>query len=285
MKQYVSVRAIIKQKGKTLLLRRAEGRASIVGLYELPGGKIKFGEQPEDALARIFMQDIGAEVQTEQLFDVLTYVDHDSPDIQYVFILYLVSLRANSLQLGSKYDKFAWKKSSEIQQREVTESTEMILGLVHGSPSLESVGITTSVKDTTHLIVYSDGGSRGNPGPSAAAYVIFNTSDEVIDQGSQYLGLTTNNQAEYHGVRLGLEKARLLGARTVDFRSDSMLVVNQMNGIYAIKNRELWPIYERIQELQQLFEKVTFTHVKREFNGLADGLVNKSLNYHASNGV
>ena len=95
-----------------------------------------------------------------------------------------------------------------------------------------------------------------------------------------YLGITTNNQAEYHGVRLGLEKALEMGAATIDFRIDSMLVVNQLNGTYKIKNRELWPINERIIELASKFEKVTFMHVKREFNQLADGMVNKILNAH-----
>jgi ribonuclease HI len=285
MKQFVSVRAIVKQKGKTLLIRRAVGRKSIVGLYELPGGKIQFGEQPEDALARIFKSDMATTIQTLQLFDVLTYRDPDEPGVQYIFILYLVSVGQQPVRLAPKYDKYVWQRPSEIQQNEITDSTNLILGFSQDKPSLKEVTIVENVKDTTKLIVYSDGGSRGNPGPSAAGYVVMNTSDEVIDQGGQYLGLTTNNQAEYHGVRLGLERALELGARTVDFRSDSMLVVNQMNGIYAIKNRELWPIYERIQALVGQFERVSFTHVRREFNSLADGLVNKTLNQHAQDEV
>jgi ribonuclease HI len=102
--------------------------------------------------------------------------------------------------------------------------------------------------------------------------------DQVLHEGGMYLGITTNNQAEYHGVRLGLEKAIEIGARTVDFRIDSLLVVNQMNGIYKIKNRELWPINERINELVAQLDLVSFTHVRREFNQLADGMVNKILN-------
>lgn len=285
MKQFVSVRAIVKDKGKTLLLRRAEGRKTIVGMYELPGGKIMFGEQPEDAVRRIFKADLSLFVQTMQLFDIVTYIDPDEPGVQYIFILYLVSIKPDAIMLSKKYDKYLWKKPSDIQQEDITESTNLILGFSQDKPAAIEVKLTDNVKDTTKLIVYSDGGSRGNPGPSAAGYIVMNTSDEVIDQGGQYLGLTTNNQAEYHGVRLGLEKALQLGARTVDFRSDSMLVVNQMNGVYTIKNRELWPIYERIQALVAQFEKVTFTHVRREFNSLADGLVNKTLNQHKENGV
>ena len=138
-----------------------------------------------------------------------------------------------------------------------------------------------ATEQTTHLIIYSDGGSRGNPGPSASGFVVMNEREEVLHQGGMYLGITTNNQAEYHGVRLGLEKALEMGAQTIDFRMDSLLVVNQLNGIYKIKNRELWPIHERIKELVTHFEKVTFSHVHREFNQLADGMVNKILNAHA----
>ena len=78
----------------------------------------------------------------------------------------------------------------------------------------------------------------------------------------------------------GLVLPKLLGYRKVDFKVDSMLVVNQMKGIYKIKNRELWPINERIRMLMTKFERVTFTHVNRQFNQLADGMVNKTLDAH-----
>src|SRR5690606_18985618 len=130
------------------------------------------------------------------------------------------------------------------------------------------------------IVIYSDGGSRGNPGPSAAGFVILNSQQEVIAEGGEYLGITTNNQAEYQGVRIGLEKAIELGYKKVDFKLDSMLVVNQMKGYYKIKNRELWPINERIRMLMTKFDRVTFTHVNRQFNQLADGMVNKTLDKH-----
>ncbi|MNH27411.1 bifunctional RNase H/acid phosphatase [compost metagenome] len=83
-------------------------------------------------------------------------------------------------------------------------------------------------------------------------------------------------------MRIGLERALSLGIKRVDFRIDSMLVVNQMNGIYKIKNRELWPINERIRGLMTQFDKVSFSHVRREFNRLADGMVNRTLDEHES---
>jgi ribonuclease HI len=288
MNQRIAVRAIIRQDNKTLLLRRANGRPTILGRYELPGGKLDYGEQPEDALARNLADEAGLTIQTAQLFDVLTYIDHDDRDVQYVFILYLVSLAAggSKVQLSQNYSHYTWKEVSNIQQQELTESAKLLLGIsqqrVQSVKKEELIGTDVSqVTGLTHVIVYSDGGSRGNPGPSAAGFVVMNDQESVLHEGGMYLGIATNNIAEYHGVRLGLEKALELGVRTVDFRIDSLLVVNQMNGIYQIKNRELWPIYERIKELTTKFDKVTFSHVRREFNQLADGMVNKILNAHA----
>lgn len=288
MNQRIAVRAIIRKDEKTLLLRRANGRPSILGKYELPGGKLEYGQQPEDALTKNLQDEAGLVVQTAQLFDVLTYIDHDDRDIQYVFILYLVSLGAGGgkVTLSQNYDHYVWKKVSDIQQSDLTESAKLLLGIsqqqVQSVKKQELIGNEVAkTTDLSHLVIYSDGGSRGNPGPSASGFVIMNDQEHVIHEGGMYLGVTTNNQAEYHGVRLGLEKALEMGARTVDFRIDSLLVVNQMNGLYTIKNRELWPINERIRELITKFDKVTFTHVKREFNQLADGMVNKILDARA----
>jgi mutator protein MutT len=291
MKQLISVRAIIRDDQKTLLLRRANGRQSILSKYELPGGKLGYGEQPEDAMARYLKDDAGLVIQSAQLYDVLTYVDHDDRDIQYTFILYLVSLspNGNKVRLSQNYDQYAWKKLGQVNQDELTESAKLLLGISEQQVTTleKNVPIDNPVDgdaaaDLTHVIVYSDGGSRGNPGPSASGFVIMNQRQDVLHQGGMYLGITTNNQAEYHGVRLGLEKALEMGAKTVDFRMDSLLVVNQLNGIYKIKNRDLWPINERIIELAGKFEKVSFSHVRREFNQLADGMVNKILNAHES---
>lgn len=127
------------------------------------------------------------------------------------------------------------------------------------------------------LKIYTDGGSRGNPGPSASGYVIMTSDDEIIEEGGEYLGITTNNQAEYQAVKLALENARKFCNKQVDFYIDSLLVVNQMNHTWKIKNKELWPIHEAIQSLRDDFEKVTFTHVRREFNKLADAKVNEVL--------
>ncbi len=287
MKQRLSVRAIIRNDEKTLLLRRANGRQTILSQYELPGGRLAYGEQPEDALRRYLHDDAGLHIQTAQLFDAVTYIDHDERDIQYGVIVYLVALAgSHSVTLSPNYDKYLWQKVSAVRQDSITDLSQLLLGIVHQKQITDSAN--GLVQDEPRMasdrrggvIIYSDGGSRGNPGPSAAGYVLMNLNQEVIDQGGEYLGITTNNQAEYQGVRIGLERALSLGIKRVDFRIDSMLVVNQMNGIYKIKNRELWPINERIRGLMTQFDKVTFSHVRREFNQLADGMVNRTLDAH-----
>jgi len=286
MNQRIAVRALVRKDDKTLLLRRANGRPSILGQYELPGGKMEYGEQPEDALRRYLHDDAGVHIQTAQLFDVVTYIDHDDRDIQYAVIVYTVGLAEghHDIHLGSNYNRYEWSKLSELQHIEITDLTELLLGIVQQEKLVESskkvVAEKTITADTDTVTIYSDGGSRGNPGPSACGYVIMNAKQEVIGQGGEYLGITTNSQAEYHGVRLGLEKALALGLKDVRFCIDSMLVVNQMNGIYNIKNRELWPINERIRQLVTQFHKVSFTHVGRDLNQYADGMVNKILNAH-----
>ena len=287
MNQRISVRAIVKQGNKTLLLRRANGRQTILGQFELPGGRLAYGEQPEDALRRYLHDDAGVHMQTAQLFDAVTYVDGDDRDIQYAVIVYTVGLAEDHhpLKLSQNYDKYIWKSVTELQQETLTDLSQLLLGIIQQSEitekSIEEIAHhDVSKSSDLQAIVYSDGGSRGNPGPSASGFVIINDHQEVVAQGGEYLGITTNNQAEYHGVRLGLEKALELGFKQIDFRIDSMLVVNQMNGVYSIKNRELWPINERIRELMTKFEKVRFSHVKREFNQLADGMVNRTLDAH-----
>ena len=287
MKQRLSVRAVIIEDGKALLLKRRNGRPSILGKYELPGGKLAYGEQPEDALRRYLHNDAGLHIQSSKLFDAVTYIDYDDREIQYGVMVYLVTLSAqrHPMRLSGNYSKYKWQSVSNIQQDELTDLTQLLLGIIHQEEITDKTLSKTQLNDVKKtskdaLIVYSDGGSRGNPGPSAAGFVLLNSTNEVIAQGGEYLGITTNNQAEYHGVRLALEKALELGYKKVDVRVDSMLVVNQMKGLYKIKNRELWPINERIRALMEEFDRVTFTHVNRQFNQLADGMVNKTLDEH-----
>lgn len=129
--------------------------------------------------------------------------------------------------------------------------------------------------------MFADGGSRGNPGPSASGYVLMTMDNEVLVERGVYLGITTNNQAEYQALRFGLEDALKRGAHEITVYMDSLLVVNQMKGIFKVKNRDLWPIYAAIVEQSKKFKKISFNHVPRELNKLADAEVNKTLDAEA----
>jgi ribonuclease HI len=125
--------------------------------------------------------------------------------------------------------------------------------------------------------VFSDGGSRGNPGPSACGFVILDLEDNVLVDKGIYLGITTNNQAEYTALKLALEECLKMGVVEAQVYLDSLLVVNQIKGIFKVKNRDLWPIHDAIKQLIKKFRKISFSHVPREFNKLADAAVNRAL--------
>jgi len=135
----------------------------------------------------------------------------------------------------------------------------------------------------TEVKLYADGGSRGNPGPSASGYAVMDMDNQVLVKKGVYLGVTTNNQAEYQALKLGLEEAQRMHAQTVHVYMDSLLVVNQMLHIFKVKNRDLWPIHETTKELTSQFKQVTFAHVPRTLNKLADAAVNEALDSAAAN--
>lgn len=151
---------------------------------------------------------------------------------------------------------------------------------------LEGTAAATAPDPAAHpdeVKLFSDGGSRGNPGPSASGFVILDMEDTVLVEKGLYLGVTTNNVAEYTALKLALEECQKMGVRTVHAYLDSLLVVNQMKGIFKIKNRDLWPIHDAIKKLVALFDQVSFSHVPREFNKLADAEVNRALDEQQGN--
>lgn len=141
-----------------------------------------------------------------------------------------------------------------------------------------AIGAVKKATNITEVQMYADGGSRGNPGPSASGFVVLDMEGNVLHEEGVYLGITTNNQAEYQALKLGLEAAqKIFHARIVHVYMDSLLVVNQMKRIFKVKNRDLWPIHDAINSQVTKFEKVEFNHVPRELNKLADAEVNKAL--------
>jgi ribonuclease HI len=127
------------------------------------------------------------------------------------------------------------------------------------------------------LIIYTDGGARGNPGPAACAAVIKNKLGKTINQLSKYLGETTNNQAEYQGVFLGLNQAKELKAKEIIFYLDSELVVNQLCRKFKVKDLGLQSLFVKVWNLSSHFSKISYHHIPREQNQEADSLVNQQL--------
>ena len=129
----------------------------------------------------------------------------------------------------------------------------------------------------TELIVCTDGGARGNPGPAAIGVSICNPDGDELVAIGETIGDTTNNVAEYSAVVVGLRKAAELGARVVEVRSDSMLLVEQVNGRYKVRKDHLKRLVSEVREAARAFDKVTFRHVPRERNTRADELLNAAL--------
>jgi len=127
------------------------------------------------------------------------------------------------------------------------------------------------------LKIYTDGGARGNPGPAAAGAVIMDQDNKIIATKKKYLGQATNNIAEYSAVLLGMETAATLGAHQLNFFLDSELAVKQLNREYKVKNENIGKLFVKIFNLSHKFKQVTYTHIPREMNKLADKLVNQAL--------
>ena len=129
------------------------------------------------------------------------------------------------------------------------------------------------------VIVYVDGGARGNPGPAGAGVVVTDADDgQALWEGGLFLGHATNNVAEYQGLLAGLRTAAALSAAEVEIVSDSQLLVRQMIGQYRVKNEKLKELHGRARELVTGFARCSFRHVPRSENTRADGLVNQAIN-------
>jgi ribonuclease HI len=125
--------------------------------------------------------------------------------------------------------------------------------------------------------LYTDGGARGNPGPAAYAYVLEAEDGTVLDARGEAIGVATNNVAEYRALVAGLAHAVEAGVRELEVVSDSELLVKQMRGEYRVKNRSLQALFREASQQARRLHAVSYRHVRREHNELADRLVNDAL--------
>jgi ribonuclease HI len=125
--------------------------------------------------------------------------------------------------------------------------------------------------------IWTDGGSRGNPGPCGAGGVIKDSNGVIIAEVSEYLGVQTNNYAEYKALYLTLQKAIFLGLKDVQVYMDSKLVVEQMNKRWKVKNENIIPLYNELNDLIPKFDTILFIHIRRFLNTHADKLANDAM--------
>lgn len=268
MKQRIRVAGIIQNEREVLIMKRAQGRIDGAPMWELPTGKIKFGEQPEEAMDRMLEEYLGVELtEKTELKDVITFLaPQGSSQLNNLYIMYdIILAKGVKIVPKERYTAYKFIKLEEIPNCRLDEASLVALE-IEGRESFRE-----NYKDVANsATVYVDGSSHGNPGPSGVGYHIIGENGEVLASGGEFIGFATSRVAEYYALKTGCEKAIELGLKTVRFVNDNLMMMNQMNGIYKIKNRDLLPIYDDIQELLKNFDACAFIHVAREQNTNAD---------------
>lgn len=294
MKQRIRVTAICRKDGDILLLKRAGGRLDGVEIdFELPTGKIIFGEQPEEAMARVLYEHTGVRTASLQLTDVVTFTSLEgSSQLGSLYIIYEVKLDdADQVKITSeRYSAYKWAPISETTNYPLDEATMMVLQItstkgVEVHSKIRRVGGGEQVMPASDAAtIYTDGGSRGNPGPSALGYYIIGADGREIKRGGEFLGMSNSRLAEYYGLKEGIEQALELGLKRVNFMSDSLMMVNQLNGVYQVKNQDLMQVYTDVLGLLSKLDSYSFTHVPRERNKEADAEVNRIIDENTTRG-
>lgn len=278
MKQRIRVAGIIQNGREILVMKRAQGRTDGIPTWELPTGKIKFGEQPEEAIDRMLEDYLSVEVPEKiELRDVVTFLAaQGSSQLSNLYIIYNVTLRESTKIIPrERYTAYKYIKPEDLGNYRLDETSILALE-IEGRSSQHS-----QYKDVAHsATVYVDGCSRGNPGPSGIGYYIMSENGAILASGGEFIGFATSRVAEYYALKLGLEKAIELGLKSVRFVSDNLMMVNQMNGTYRVKNRDILEIYDDIQELLKHFDAYAFIHVMREQNTKADQQANLAVDEH-----
>ena len=293
MKQRIRVTAICKKDDEVLLLKRAGGRIEGgVPNFELPQGKIIFGEQPEEAMTRVIYENIGAQATSIQLVDVVTFTNLEgASELGNLYIVYEVKIASDNIKItNERYSAYKWTKMSETGVLSLEGASEMVLQIIAtkvGTPSTRilQVGEGAQVLPASDFAtIYTDGGSRGNPGPSGLGYYIIGPDGKELKRGGEFLGFSSSRLAEYYGLKEGLEQAIELGLKKVHFKSDSLMMVNQMNGVYKVKNQDLMQVHADVLKLLENLEAYSFSHIPRGQNVEADTEVNRVIDANTQRG-
>ncbi|MBR3138466.1 reverse transcriptase-like protein [Candidatus Saccharibacteria bacterium] len=276
MKQRIRVVGIIKNEEGVLVFKRNRGRSESPVFWELPTGKIKFGEQPEEAMARSLTEYTGLVASSVKLKDVITFLAPEgSSQLSNLYIIYELTIAGEEKPSPrERYTAYKYVKDFANSNIHLNETSIAVTEIVEEKTFSNRV----NARDTANSITINvDGASRGNPGPSGIGYVIHDSKGAIIEQGGEFIGFATSRMAEYYAMRKGIDRATELGYKTVKFISDSLMVVNQLSGIFSVKNQDIMPIYQDIQAKLSDFDAVSFTHVPRSQNALADHEANAAI--------
>lgn len=276
MKQRIRVIGIIKNAEGVLIFKRSQGRSETPVFWELPTGKIKFGEQPEEAMARSLTEYTGLVASSIRLKDVVTFLAPEgASQLSNLYIVYELGINGEIKPSPRElYTAYKFVKDFTNSGTRLNETSMTVLEIVEGKVASSR----TSLRDTANAVIINvDGSSRGNPGPAGIGYCIHDNDGRLIEHGGEFIGFATSRLAEYYAMRKGVERALELGLKTVRFISDSLMVVNQLNGIFSIKNQDILPIYQFIQEKTSEFDAISFVHVPRTENQIADHEANQAI--------
>ncbi|MBR2658907.1 reverse transcriptase-like protein [Candidatus Saccharibacteria bacterium] len=276
MKQRIRVVAIIKNEDGVLVLKRSHGRGEAPVFWELPTGKIKFGEQPEEALARSLTEYTSLVASSIKLKDVITFLAPEgASQLSNLYIVYEVGVAGNTKpEPRERYTAYKYVKDFSQSGIRLNETSATVVEIINEKITPSRI----SPRDTANSVsINVDGASRGNPGPAGIGYCVSDSGGRIVEQNGEFIGFATSRVAEYLAMRKGLDRAIELGYKSVRFFSDSLMVVNQLNGIFHIKNQDIIPIYNDIQEKIKQFDAVSFTHIPRSQNYIADHEANEAI--------
>ena len=278
MKQRIRVVGIIKTDEGVLVLKQSRGRSESPVFWELPTGKIKFGEQPEEAMARSLTEYTGLNATSIKLKDVITFLAPEgASQLSNLYIIYELEVTGGKRpEPRDRYTAFKYIKDFALSNVRLNEASAAVMEIENEGAGSDKI----NSRDTANAITINvDGASRGNPGPSGIGYVIHDNSGKIVEQGGEFIGFATSRVAEYYAMRKGIERAIELGYKSVKFISDSLMVVNQLNGIFTVKNQDILPIYKDILEKIDEFEAVSLAHVPRSENTIADSEANAAIDH------
>ena len=276
MKQRIRVVGVIKNGDGVLILKRNRGRSEAPVFWELPTGKIRFGEQPEEAMARAVSEYTGLTAESVSLKDVITFLAPEGASrISNLYIVYEVGISGDEKPspLG-RYNAYKYIKDFASSNIRLDEASLSVLEITEGKVMPNHISPRLAANS---VAIYVDGASRGNPGPAGTGSCIVGADGAVIERGGEFIGFATSRVAEYYAMKSGVMHALALGLKSVRFMSDSLMVVNQLKGIFTVKNQDILPIYRDIESKLGEFDAVSFSHIPRSKNQIADSEANLAI--------